>query len=131
MVNLPSTPKFRETLPADCPPLNAVSKDPLEVIRLVAGPTVTQDDFKSHAALGMQIRAGITPCRFASCSVFMDGRLTKLPRLKDKEYLAYLQIDSKSGKWSYGNSGHIDLWMYQGFDPVAATIRVVRKNSNA
>src|SRR5664279_6231718 len=74
--------RYKENLPNGCPPVDSCSSFSHQVIRLVDSPEITLDDFKSHAALGIAIRGDITPCRWASCSVFISGQVAKLPRLK-------------------------------------------------
>lgn len=121
--------KFRETLPDNCPPADAHEGACAQAFRFVATTAPTAADFDSYAAQGHQLPDGISvcPCRWASCSLFSDIRTVqkkrKLKSLKKYRFVVELKIAAKSGrlKESYG---HIDFWMYNNFDPLAAILMI-------
>lgn len=122
--------EYKEQLPLECPPETAQRVSRMEVVRALQTGTPTQDDFRSHAALGKINKVGCSPCRWASCSVFVaPNKLEKLPKIRKLVYFAHLEIDQTSGVVQFGNGGHIDLWMFSGFDPLAAVTKVVRRPS--
>lgn len=122
--------KFKETLPANCPPSQAEHLSDQLVIRFVPQKPATPDHFMSSAAKGDPRPRSVSPCRWASCSVFeatikpekIDG-LLKYPKLRSMKFQAFLKINSTAGVCTTADSGHIDLWMYDSFDPVAAVAR--------
>lgn len=123
---------YREDLPDSCPPAEAAPPPSSDVYRLVATDTPTEEDFYSHAKLGKKKKpSGVCECRWASCSVYDASspkgyaqvvNLTKIPALRDRKYVALVTVDEKSGETikSANGSSHIDLWMYEDFDPVGA-----------
>lgn len=125
---------FRESLPADCPPTHAHEDECARAFRFVLAKSPVVGDFASHAAKQMPLPEGIDvcPCRWASCSLYSDlatvHKKRKIKSLKKYPFIAELKIAAKSGRL-VENSGHIDFWMYDTFDPLAAIV-VVRGLNN-
>jgi hypothetical protein len=120
-------PKFLERLPAKCPPESATDVAIDCVYRVVTSKKPTIDDFKSHAALNLPIRPKTDPCRWSSCSLFLDKSKAaeiafKLPKPRfGKPSLAMMSIARGCGM-SVINvaTSHVDFWMYADFDPIKA-----------
>jgi len=120
---------FLEVLPDGCPPSEAYIPQALEVVRAVSSLAPTIDDFASHAAKNIPIRGDISPCRWASCSVFVMSKIARLPRIRDKPYNATLVISAGAGRCSGGN-GHVDWWISRDFNPISAIVRVEERTKN-
>jgi hypothetical protein len=120
---------FRETLPNDCPPSDAHDGGCASAFRFVPADPAIAANFDSYAAQGKPLPVGtdVTPCRWASCSLYSDlataRKKRKLKSLKKYRFVAELRIPAKSGKMKEV-SGHIDLWMYKDFDPIAAIVLI-------
>jgi hypothetical protein len=118
---------FRESLPANCPPIDAHDGACACAFRFVSTPTPVAADFDSYAAQNKPIPTGIgvCPCRWASCSLYADlatvEKKRKLKSLRKYRFAARLTIREQSG-YLKEDSGHIDFWMYDTFDPVAAIV---------
>jgi len=121
---------FKEELPDQCPPAEAIDHAYPESWRMIRGATALPDHFLSHAAQGMPCPTIGLECRFSSCSLFLDkdsalSAMKKLPRLRKKfDHLALLQIPSGAGMSAVGQNGHIDFWWFRSFDPVGAVISI-------
>jgi hypothetical protein len=68
------------------------------------------------------------PCRWASCSLFADldtvaKKRAAFKKLRKYGYAAQIKIASGSG-FLLENRGHIDFWMFDTFDPIAAIVQV-------
>ncbi len=63
---------FREMLPTGCPPPNARDGAFEVAFRLVSTVNPDVSAFESHAAKQEPLPPGVTPCRWASCSLFVD-----------------------------------------------------------
>lgn len=123
-------PKFKEQLPAECPPNSLPHLTKRTVIRFIPAKPALPEHFESYASQGEPLRRGVCPCAWASCSVFVDtmkpeqiAGLLKFPKLRNMKFQAFVDIDATSGMGSIKASGHIDLWMYESFDPVAAVAK--------
>ncbi|MFC7048638.1 hypothetical protein [Emcibacter nanhaiensis] len=123
--------EYLEDLPDGCPPSSATSVDCRKVLRLVPTSNPQNSDFFSHAKLGKRRPPSVSPCFWASCSVFCvdSGKnrptaMKSLPKLRNRNFVAILDINENSGKIleSTNGSGHIHLWPYKMFDPVGAVI---------
>ena len=119
---------FREKLPSDCPPRGCHQNGHLIAFRLClsAQPSVT--DFASEAAKDVAVPEGVDLCRWSSCSLFTDLDTVKKKRntfkkLKKFVHVAELAIGPKAGH-SLESNKHIDFWMFDTFDPIAAIVRV-------
>ncbi|MBU1313957.1 MAG: hypothetical protein KJ947_22450 [Alphaproteobacteria bacterium] len=124
--------KFREALPANCPPDDAGPLNTQVLVRLVEGPDVTEADFDSQEKLGYECTIENGDCEWASCSMFLPSvpkhklvTLTKYKRLKKKKHVAYVEINELSGIAKVGTSKHVDVWMFQDYTPSANIGRVV------
>lgn len=121
---------FSETLPAECPPSTASELGFEEVFRAVRTNPPSAVDFKSQAALGRPKRdPSASDCQHASCSLFtcrmtLRNIFTKMPKPRRTfNYIATLKIPSYAGL-SQVNDKHVDLWIYNGFDPLSAVTKV-------
>ncbi len=123
--------KFAEDIPAHCPPDGALALTKATVLRLVEAEVATPKDFLSHVALGLVNVSGEYDCGYASCSVFASSAIAKLPLVKGRNYIAEIEIDDKTGLGRFKKNGHIDLWMYKAFDPIAAIKKITRRQDNA
>ncbi|MVT66877.1 hypothetical protein GPL21_17395 [Bradyrhizobium pachyrhizi] len=115
--------KWRENLPPNCPPKDAGPLTPRLLLRLTSSSSFTDDDFKSHAALGKPC-LGAKLCEWSSCSMFLEGTskaqlddLRKYPNLRSKNVVAFVKIDSASGEGKVSTGRHVDFWMYRSFSP--------------
>lgn len=118
---------FREPLPDNCPPADAHEGACACAFRFVSTNSPTASDFDSYAAQGNPLPDGIgvCACRWASCSLFPDletaRKKRKLKSLRKYRYVAELNIAEKSGRLKVSYA-HIDFWMYENFDPIAAIV---------
>ncbi|MEO5372190.1 MAG: hypothetical protein H7833_19145 [Magnetococcus sp. DMHC-1] len=134
----PLTGPFAESLPANCPPQDAVESDERVAFRCVKSSTPTDVDFYSYAKLdnlGIEKRGrakGVTPCRWASCSVgnirYIRDMIKKFPRFR-KSYIVKIKLNREAGMIQPSNNGHIDFWMYASFNPLGAIIYDIEKAS--
>lgn len=113
--------EFAEQLPAGCPPQSACAPETRSVWRIVPSETPTENDFRSHAFLKKPLPERICACVASSCSVFSPSKrkpkIFGLPKFK-KKFVATFEIDKDSGLIDENfTTGHIDFWMYKGFDP--------------
>lgn len=118
--------KFKENLPANCPPGNAGPLKQQLLIRLVGSNQPSDEDFKSHGALGKKCPKFVCQCEWTSCSLWNSAQnvlaLPALPKLRKRlTHVAYLQVDEASGMAHLTpRTGHVSLWMAAAYDPVAA-----------
>jgi hypothetical protein len=120
--------EFFEDLPDNCPPKNTPTMPSSIVLRLVKSAKPTTDDFLSQAAIGLERRGDTDECCHASCSVFkVDEKvnraqqLRKLPRIKSRKYVAFLDLGPTAGQAKVSkHSNHIDLWLFKAFNPLSA-----------
>jgi hypothetical protein len=118
---------YWENLPQQCPPAEAQDVAIEVAYRVVYADPPQKDDFASHAKLGKKAPESVDPCAWASCS--MCTRIDRmrnfagLPKVRGKgpTFVAKLSIPAGSGM-SLKKGYHIDFWMFDTFDPVAATI---------
>lgn len=115
---------YKEKLPQSCPPSNSTEPTNLVVYRLLKSNPVRQEDFDSHAKLGIALHVGADDCRWSSCSVFDDiakvTEMLRLPKFK-RCHIGRLTLSEASGRVLQGKKGHYDWWIYKAFDPVAAS----------
>ncbi len=113
--------QFKEILPADCPPQEALEEGYDKLYRFVYSEDIEEKDFFSHAKLS--IAAGAAPCRRASCSMFttldsLKKKVTKAPRLRKFKFAVVLKVPAGSGKIIENGSGHVDFWMSKDYKPL-------------
>lgn len=115
--------KFLEKLPqaegAPCPPDGANGNAYAALWRFVSNNPPTLEDFKSHAAKGKPVFGDISPCRWASCSMFLAQNVTygALPKVRKKfKYVAKVAITAKCGI-SQETGIHLDFWPFSTFKP--------------
>ena len=121
---------FLEPLPSACPPTSAFEPTGLTVYRLAVSSPPSLTDFASHVALGIALPTTVDECRARSCSVFdslekLEG-LRRLPRLRAHRVALQVLLDESAGVVLPSGSGHIDWWLYRGFDPCERS-QVVRE----
>jgi hypothetical protein len=115
---------FKEPLPQQCPPNDAIDVAHEVVYRKLIGNMPTQQDFVSHGAKGKTRPADKGLCEWWSCSLFTDvNALRKLPGFREKRF-AKLQISRGSGL-SKCSGPHVDFWAYQGTNLTTAVIGVI------
>lgn len=124
------TESYKEPLPPGCPPPAATEQEIPKLIRFVRSNPPTEDDFRSHAALGKQCPKQVCPCRWASCSFFDSIRkeLLKLPRFRNFSHAAVIRVSTADGKVVAGAQGHYDVWAYTHWDILGAVYDVVDLN---
>ncbi|GGF79811.1 hypothetical protein GCM10007301_44890 [Azorhizobium oxalatiphilum] len=124
--------EFHEVLPDGCPPVTAEIVSKSVLLRFVEREVPVFDDFVSHAALGKPVPPGVCPCRWASCSFFRVEKIGKLPSIKNKPFIAYVELDHTAGLCNENaKNGHMDVWLSTKFDPNRAVTNVIRRSQNA
>ncbi len=120
---------YWEALPQECPPAHAVDKKIEAVYRVVHSDPPQKEHFESHAKQGKKAPPGMDECCWASCSLCTSidkmRNFAGLPKVRDRGpcFVATLAIPVGAGK-SVTKGKHIDFWMFDTFDPVAATVAV-------
>lgn len=118
---------YREKLPANCPPKTAHDGGCEQAFRFLPARNPEPEHFASNQAKGEPAPPGIDECRWASCSLYADmatvQKKRKLKKLKSYGFVAQLKIAPASGHM-VEESKHIDFWMSDMFDPVAAIVLV-------
>jgi hypothetical protein len=119
---------FLEKLPNGCPPPTAHDGACEIAFRFVLNEAPGTDAFASQAALaseGEKPPAGVDLCRWSSCSMYLDmetvAKKRKIKSLQKYPFVAQLKIQAGSGH-ILENNKHIDFWMYDTFDPLAAIV---------
>lgn len=109
---------YREPLPDQCPPSSAVAPNGLAVYRAVRSNPPLLDDFDSQVKLktiDLTNRPAEFVCRASACSVFTDitgaKQLKKLPKLRDRIYVACLQLSADAGV-IVKKGHHVDWWIF-------------------
>ena len=120
---------FREVLPEGCPPDEAHTGACAPAFRLVANKPPIDADFASAAARQEPLPANVSPCRWASCSLFVSisvihKKRQTFKKLRKYPYAAEMNIVAESG-WIAQDGAHIDFWMSDTFDPLASVVNVV------
>lgn len=125
-------PSYREKLPKpNCPPEDAAPLAAQQLVRLARSEDVTDEDFKSYAALGLPCSNG-RECEWSACSMFLhtvtksqlDG-LRKFPNLRDKKIVVFVKVDQDSGLAKVSKTKHVSLWMFKAFEPVNSITKKV------
>lgn len=103
-----------------CPPGSAVLPTLHRGYRLVKNIPATDDDFKSHAALGKIKPLDIDECSWSSCSLSNSVdkliNLKGLPKIKDSKAILGINLDISSGPIETNDKGHINWWPYDSFN---------------
>lgn len=121
--------EFREPLPAQCPPANAVDAEIELAYRVVWADPPTERCFASQAAKGLPPSPGADPCRHRSCSLFIDLAAAtniayRLPKPRESgPLIATLSIPEGAGRHCRKRK-HVDWWIYKSFDPAQAVTGV-------
>jgi len=117
----PSTPKFPDWFPADCPTLTAT--DALGAFfRFVTRNPVDALDFLSHHEL--DLARGANACQRCSLSIYrtLDGARRRLVQLRDRNrarfgpHIAEATLNSEHGKIKQEGRDpeHYEWWAYEG-----------------
>ena len=120
---------YWEALPQECPPVRAVDTKIEAVYRVVHSNPPQKGHFESYAKQGKKAPPGVDECSWASCSlctcIDKIRNFAGLPKVRDRGpcFVATLTIPAGAGK-SVTKGKHIDFWMFDTFDPVAATVAV-------
>lgn len=121
---------YHEDLPLSCPPQLSKDDQISNAYRRVDDKVATIGDFASQAAKGVEPLFPVDPCKWASCSLFLNKAQivnisAKLPKPRShSNYVAEMNIPASSGRWLAGKKGHIDFWMYGTFNPLAAIVKI-------
>jgi hypothetical protein len=126
------SPKWKENLPKDCPPKGAGKRAYEGIWRYVKSKTVTDQDFASYHALGKPRPATVSPCRWASSSLFLtkEAAYFLLPKLRGRfKFIAKVNITEKCGV-SILTRSHIDFWRYDTFKPSVVAVENIPEDSH-
>lgn len=120
--------QYWEDLPDQCPPVGAQDVAIEPAYRIVFSQPPHKEHFASHKKLGRMPTPETDECRFASCSLFLKlapaKKLAGLPKIRAKGgFIAKLAIPTGAGM-SFIKNQHVDFWMFDGFDPISATVEV-------
>lgn len=127
-----AAPRFKEQLPDSCPTDGAIDQPITIAYRVVQSPTPTETDFHSHALLGKPLSPTMDACRWSSCSLFVCKTTVmelaqRMPKLRfPNAHVSTLSIPSGAGYSLIKKKKHVDFWMFDGFDPVAAISQTVK-----
>ncbi len=119
--------KFAENLPDACPPPEAKEMAFNPAYRIVKTESAESTCFISHNKLGKPLPISVDACRWSSCSFFTDidqarNIVAKLPKPRGvAQKIAKMELPEKAGL-SIKKNNHVDLWFYEGFDPVTAVV---------
>ena len=119
--------KFKENLPASCPPAGAGPKAYAAVWRFVNSNPITDKDFASYYALGKKPPPTVPLCRWASTSLFLtkEAAYKLLPKPRQRfKYIAQVSVTDKCGV-SILKRSHIDFWRFDTFTPTVTAIETV------
>ena len=120
---------YKEELPNNCPPHNAVDVSLESVCRFLPFPEGDERNFHSHFALGKP--TGNAPeCKAKSLSLFRTGGIPDILAAKKTAFfkkmkICLMSIPEGSGNSLESNSGNIDLWMIENYDPSSSIVSVV------
>ena len=123
---------WRDRLPADCPPQEAVAPSQT-FYRIAKTNPPSEGDFvpiydknRRHAEHSIARRAEITPCKVMGLSVFSDigraeSQIKQTPMLG--RYIMELNLDAADGHVVGFSTDprHYIFWPNDGFDPIAAS----------
>lgn len=120
--------EFKEDLPEACPPADAEMEARVGVYRLLSSAVAVDEHFYSHAKLGIG-HGCPCECQRSACSLFSDKKRVRdiakrFPKTRKKTHIAELDIPSGSGYLSENGKGHINFWMFAGFDPLMHIVGV-------
>lgn len=112
-----------ETLPEQCPEIDAVLPNGSTFFRVVETENIRCEDFWSHRKIWPHKVFNTTECRARSVSVFQEAsqceRILLLPGNNEKK-IAAIKLLSFSGviKRTGKQNGHYSWWRSNGFDPI-------------
>ena len=127
------SPKYKENLPDGCPPDGAGVRAYEGVWRYVTSKTVTDNDFASYHALGKPRPKTVSPCRWASSSLFLtqEAAYLLLPKLRGRyKHIAKVNISEKCGV-SLLLKSHIDFWRYDTFKPAVVAVEDIPEEEDS
>ncbi len=119
---------FRESLPDNCPPTDAVNVAYDAIYRFLPSNPPEDSHFDSYAAKEKPRPEVVDLCRWSSCSFFLAKKtaIKLLPKLRGRfKFLACLKVPEGSGL-SKEKKGHIDFWFFNTFDPLSAIVKTER-----
>lgn len=122
---------FAESLPDDCPPIDAEPPAAQKFIRFADGPTPSAVAFLSYTGLGKPVNGGASLCQYASCSMLtVKSRgelraLWALPKYRRFSHAMIVDVHPGAGLAKIGKKGHVDVWLYASFNAVAAVSATV------
>lgn len=119
---------FWEELPGQCPPAEAQDIEIETAYRVVFSNPPKEEHFRSNRFLNKPMAGVGDECRHASCSLCTTieraRKFSALPKVKPKgPFIAKVAIP-QGGGMSLLKNDHIDLWIYDDFDPLTAVIAV-------
>lgn len=119
---------FREDLPDQCPPKEAVDTSLNKVCRFYLFPEGDPRNFYSHLKLGKNTGPA-TECRSRSISLFKHDCVPGFLEAKKmaffkKKKIGILDIPKGKSRSLEGGKGHIDLWPLKDCDPEEHVIMV-------
>ena len=122
--------EYREPLPADCPPPDAVEiVEPRIVYRFVRNNPPTFDDFRSQRAINPRGRWSVSECQARGVSVFMNLDSANEVRQEVENLhgtlICEVVLDEGAGRIrSAGSRSHCTWWPLADYD-ILAKCRVV------
>lgn len=129
-------PAYLETLPGECPPLQAVDVALVDVWRFVENSYESTEAldmaaFHSHAQKGFPT-GNASECEARSCSLWTHGSVEsarKLPKLRALN-MVRLNIPIGNGRSLVNQRrGHIHFWMFNSCVPFNCAIELVKKSA--
>ena len=120
------TLEYREPLPDDCPPADAVEiVEPLIMYRLVRGNPPGRDDFRSQRAMnpGFEYEDADTECRANGVSVFVSLEIVNRRRRRRNLrglLICEVVLDRGAGRiLKTGSEAHYTWWPFAEYDILA------------
>jgi len=110
---------WKEELPDNCPPDDAISPDGKDLFRLVSSKPPSDNDFDSYKTIYPYKQFSVSDCQAKSISVLNDlweiKKIRKLPIHKNK-MIVRLQLERKDGLIKQtGNINHFSWWVSKYF----------------
>lgn len=121
--------RWRDVLPASCPPLDAQEPDDKVVLRLIPEEAASPSDMQSGATSGRHKPRNCDDCTWCACSVWEEetkreklADLAKLPNLSDMKYIARVRLKRESGvfKPHEKDPNHLKFWVARSFSMVSS-----------
>jgi hypothetical protein len=118
--------KFKEPLPASCPPTNVNVPTTETLWRILKGTTPTSEDFESHAAREPRKNyRDACQARAVSLATSLDvcRTIVKLPypNVRGLTHAAEVTYEPSAGAWDHNHTDHVSYWVAADADPIALT----------